>query len=148
MGGYYTSHIGLLQYQTRRPHTLKAGLIITNIAAYPANKDDSDHQGNSADLRHTVFSSLFPLCEAAPHKRILFSAPMFASFFIPSTFVIFLQRCVPPVPPSHSIRPVTLGSSVHLRQSRAGCAPAPRQRFPGHTYTVCTVRAHALVLIC
>lgn len=78
-GGYYISNIGFPLYQTHRAHSLIAALIITNIAAYPANKDDSDHQGNRAELLHAMspFFFSFAVCISQVQPVLSCVSPLF-----------------------------------------------------------------------
>lgn len=82
---------------TNKPHILIVRLIITNIATYPANRDDSDHQGNRqiSFLLFLIFSLKISFFS---HLKLSLSLTRSCSFLLHSLAFAFLPSFILPSP--------------------------------------------------
>lgn len=89
---------------TQTHTSLTVRLISTNIGAHTANKDDSDHQGNRADLLYAISYFLFHILPLSGSSRLWLSispigsvlTSIFPSF--PLTLPLALPISRPPFP--------------------------------------------------
>ena len=143
-----------------RLHRLAVRLIIANRASYPANEDDSDHQGNRTDLlyaiSHFILTSSPSVClcvclSLRVSPRVVSLSLSLGRFLVSlptlSLILSFTTSTSPPPPPLFSLS--VSGHRAHpgglieivlekvtepLQQSQTGCEHASRARGQTHTH--------------